>query len=62
VRTLKPSARGELEITDVNNFYVAEGSMTYEMLDGWWGDCGESFDSMLATANLIAKTGANRMD
>ena len=62
VRTLKPSGRGELEITDVNNFYIGEGAMTYEMLDGWWGDCGESFDSMLATANLIAKTGANRLD
>jgi glucose-1-phosphate thymidylyltransferase len=61
VRTLKPSGRGELEITDVNNVYVKEGTMTYEVLDGWWGDCGESFDSMLETANLIAKTGANKI-
>jgi glucose-1-phosphate thymidylyltransferase len=62
VKTLKPSRRGELEITDVNNFYVAEGTMTYEMLDGWWGDCGESFKSMLDTANLIARNGANKID
>jgi glucose-1-phosphate thymidylyltransferase len=62
VRTLKPSKRGELEITDVNNFYIAEGTMTYEMLDGWWGDCGESFRSLLDTANLVARNRANKMD
>ncbi len=61
VRTLKPSGRGELEITDVNNAYIKEGTMTSEVLDGWWGDCGESFDSMLEAANLIAKTGANNL-
>jgi len=62
VRTLKPSGRGELEITDVNNAYIKEGTMTSEVLEGWWGDCGESFDSMLDTANLIAETGANNID
>jgi glucose-1-phosphate thymidylyltransferase len=50
VRTLKPSARGELEITDVNNAYIEKGQMTYEILKGWWGDAGASID-MLFEAN-----------
>lgn len=54
VKTLKPSARGELEITDVNNYYVAKGEMTFSKLTGWWGDGGESFDSLLQAANLVA--------
>ncbi len=54
VKTLKPSGRGELEITDVNNFYVQRGQMTYDMLHGWWGDGGESVDSLLEAANLVA--------
>ena len=56
IRTLKPSARGELEITDVNNFYIKKGLMRYEILKGWWGDCGENFESLLKTAQLVAKT------
>lgn len=55
VKTLTPSARGELEITDVNNFYVRQGTMTCEILKGWWGDGGESFESLLQAANLAAK-------
>ncbi len=55
VKTLKPSARGELEITDVNNFYVKQGTMTFESLRGWWGDCGESFDSLFKASGLAAK-------
>jgi len=51
-RTLKPSARGELEITDVNNAYIREGSMTFNYLDGWWTDAG-TFDSLLRAANLV---------
>lgn len=54
VKTLKPSGRGELEITDVNNFYVKQGTMTYNILKGWWGDCGESFESWLEASNLVA--------
>jgi glucose-1-phosphate thymidylyltransferase len=57
---LKPSGRGELEITDVNNFYVQEGSLTYETLDGWWTDAG-TFESLLRANQLVAKTGANKM-
>ncbi len=54
-RTLKPSARGELEITDVNNAYIKEGSMTFNYLDGWWTDAG-TFESLLRAANLVNDT------
>lgn len=54
IRTLKPSARGELEITDVNNFYINQGTMTYEILKGFWTDAG-TFDSLLRANNLVAK-------
>jgi glucose-1-phosphate thymidylyltransferase len=60
IRRLKPSGRGELEITDVNNFYIEEGSLTYEILDGWWTDAG-TFESLLRANNLVAETGANKM-
>jgi glucose-1-phosphate thymidylyltransferase len=60
VRTLKPSGRGELEITDVNNAYIDRGTMTWEELDGWWTDAG-TFESLLSATNLVAKTGANNM-
>jgi glucose-1-phosphate thymidylyltransferase len=58
---LEPSARGELEITDVNNFYIEDGSMTAEVLKGWWTDAG-TFDSLLRASNMVAQGGANRMD
>ncbi|MGA1526147.1 MAG: sugar phosphate nucleotidyltransferase, partial [Planctomycetota bacterium] len=58
---LEPSARGELEITDVNNFYIEDGSMTSEVLHGWWTDAG-TFDSLLRASNMVAQGGANRMD
>lgn len=61
IRTLKPSGRGELEITDVNNAYIAQGTMTYEMLDGWWTDAG-TFESLHRASNLIASGGANHVD
>ncbi|RJO59144.1 spore coat protein [Candidatus Parcubacteria bacterium] len=55
IKTLKPSARGELEVTDLNNYYVSQGTMTYEILNGAWGDGGESFDSLLKASNLAAE-------
>jgi glucose-1-phosphate thymidylyltransferase len=61
IHRLKPSGRGELEITDVNNFYVADNKLTYEVLEGWWTDAG-TFDSLLRASNLVAKTGANKLD
>ncbi|HEY7210110.1 MAG TPA: sugar phosphate nucleotidyltransferase [Bryobacteraceae bacterium] len=51
-RTLKPSARGELEITDVNNAYINEGTMTFGFLEGWWTDAG-TFDSLIRAGNLV---------
>jgi len=54
-RTLKPSARGELEITDVNNAYIKEGNMTFDYLDGWWTDAG-TFESLIRAANLVHRT------
>ncbi len=53
VRKLVPSGRGELEITDVNNAYIREGTMTYGHLKGWWTDAG-TFDSLLRAGNLVA--------
>jgi glucose-1-phosphate thymidylyltransferase len=55
VRTLVPSGRGELEITDVNNAYIREGTMTHHFLEGWWTDAG-TFESLLRAANLVAET------
>ncbi len=56
IKTLKPSSRGELEITDVNNFYIQQGLMRREILRGWWGDCGENFDNLLTVAQRVAKS------
>lgn len=53
VKTLKPSARNELEITDVNNYYLLNGKLSHQVLNGFWGDCGESFDSLLQAAELV---------
>lgn len=61
VRTLKPSDRGELEITDVNNAYIDSGEMTWEELNGWWTDAG-TFESLILAGNLVAKSGANKLD
>ena len=60
IRTLVPSNRGELEITDVNNAYIQEGSMTFSFLDGWWTDAG-TFESLLRAANLVARPVENKM-
>lgn len=56
IKDLMPSARGELEITDVNNVYIDKGIMTFERLKGWWGDGGESFDSLRQASELIANS------
>jgi glucose-1-phosphate thymidylyltransferase len=61
IRTLKPSDRGELEITDVSNAYIRESKMTFDFLEGWWSDAG-TFDSLLRTSNLVAQGGANKKD
>ncbi len=60
IRSLKPSSRGELEITDVNNAYIARDQMTWEELEGWWTDAG-TFESLLRASNLVAETGANKL-
>jgi len=61
IRTLRPSGRGELEITDVNNAYIERGEMTWDELQGWWSDAG-TFESLLYASNLVAETGANNME
>lgn len=60
IKTLEPSDRGELEITDVNNHYIARGEMTWNELDGWWTDAG-TFESLLRASNMVADTGANNV-
>ena len=60
IRTLKPSGRGELEITDVNNHYIDRGEMTWGELDGWWTDAG-TFESLLRASNMVAESGANNV-
>ncbi len=55
IKTLKPSGRGELEITDVNNKYLEQGELSYSKLDGWWTDAG-TFESLLRAGNLVAGT------
>ena len=59
IKTLVPSHRGELEITDVNNAYIEEGTMTFSYLQGWWTDAG-TFESLLRAANLVAQSVAAR--
>jgi glucose-1-phosphate thymidylyltransferase len=52
IRTLQPSARGELEITDVNNAYIRQGTLTYDVLKGWWTDAG-TFESLHRASVLV---------
>jgi glucose-1-phosphate thymidylyltransferase len=56
---LEPSGRGELEITDVNNWYVEQGTMEYDVLDGFWGDAGESIEAYHAVNDFVRANGAN---
>jgi len=60
IKTLKPSGRGELEITDVNNCYISKGLMTCDVLEGWWTDAG-TFESLLRANILVSQTGANKL-
>jgi glucose-1-phosphate thymidylyltransferase len=60
VKTLEPSERGELEITDVNNWYIRDGSLTYDVLEGWWTDAG-TFESLHRASALVAEAGANKL-
>ncbi|HVL93904.1 MAG TPA: sugar phosphate nucleotidyltransferase [Acidimicrobiales bacterium] len=61
IPTLEPSGRGELEITDVNNWFVGEGLMQWEVLAGFWGDAGESIDGYYAVNDFVRTHGANRV-
>jgi glucose-1-phosphate thymidylyltransferase len=58
--TLSPSARGELEITDVNNWYIDQGAMEYDIAEGFWGDAGESIDAYYTVNDFVREHGANR--
>jgi len=55
IKKLNPSKRGELEVTDLNNFYLRQGSLTCEVMGGWWVDAGTSFDELLRASNLVAE-------
>lgn len=61
IRKLQPSRRGEFEITDVNNQYLEDGTLSHSILEGWWTDAG-TFESLLRATNLVAKGGANKLD
>ena len=60
LRTLEPSSRGELEITDVNNWYVEQGLMECDVLEGFWGDAGESVAAYYKVNDMVREKGANR--
>ena len=53
IPTLVPSGRGELEITDVNNHYIGQGTMAYDVLEGFWGDAGESIDAYYTVNDFV---------
>jgi glucose-1-phosphate thymidylyltransferase len=60
IATLQPSNRGELEITDVNNHYISVGSMEHDVIDGFWGDAGESIDAYYAVNDFVRAHGVNK--
>ena len=60
IPTLKPSGRGELEVTDVNNWFIEERCVEYDVLDGFWGDAGESIDDYYMVNDFVRKNGANK--
>ena len=57
---LEPSGRGELEITDVNNWFIDRGKMEYDVLEGFWGDAGESIEAYYAVNDFVRTNGANK--
>ena len=59
VKTLEPSARGELEVTDLNNHYISTGHVAYDVQPGFWGDAGESIDAYQQVGEYVARHGAN---
>jgi glucose-1-phosphate thymidylyltransferase len=60
IHGLEPSGRGELEITDVNNWFIDRGSMQYDVVEGFWGDAGESIDVYYAVNDFVRQNGANK--
>ena len=60
VKTLQPSGRGELEITDVNNAYADRGELEHDVIEGFWGDCGESIEVYYQVIDEVRRNGANR--
>jgi glucose-1-phosphate thymidylyltransferase len=60
IPTLAPSGRGELEITDVNNHYISQGTMEYDVVEGFWGDAGESIDVYYSVNDFVRAHGANK--
>jgi glucose-1-phosphate thymidylyltransferase len=61
IKTLKPSGRGELEITDVNNAYIRTDQLTWDQLEGWWTDAG-TIESLFLANQFVAQTGANKLE
>jgi len=60
IPTLTPSGRGELEITDVNNWFVSQQTMQYDVLEGFWGDAGESIEAYYEVNDFVRAHGANK--
>jgi glucose-1-phosphate thymidylyltransferase len=60
IPTLEPSGRGELEITDVNNWYVGDGQMEADVVEGFWGDAGESIDAYYEVNDFVRRNGVNK--
>jgi len=60
IPTLRPSGRGELEITDVNNYYIEQSALEYDVIDGFWGDAGESIDAYYQVNDFVRAHGANK--